>query len=677
MGRGPRDSVALTAQPRLRDLPSEALPETNPDQDWFQPDPSIIAEAKQIARELDCDEIIAMRLVMLGRSPQEITDYLNPSPQHIRSPEETVEGMTACAKALREGIASGDGVAVFGDYDVDGQTSRSILLKSLDGAHVHSGSANAATGFGLTREFVEEAAENDCRWLITVDCGSTQSEPIRLAQSLGMKVIVIDHHDADSANPADWHLNPRLAAAEAMSEIVAAAEAGGVRQDLSENPPWPIQLDKLTPRSRKILEEQLGKENFSELEKAIVENSDPNNTGSMLTWKFAAAMQMDENGSVSPEHYGRSLYLAGLGAVADLAPCNDEEVRAFVRVPCDGDKQAEFFGNKDVIPPGIRLLAEAFDEDPARPDELTRTRALLNLSKRSVEIDPEDILQIISADKPDKKTRALARKLTDDYERLSSIRRDEMDPQVKKQVKTDQGHCSFAVLRGFEDHAGYSRMCANTAVKETGKPAFVFVRKTKKDEFGQELYKFSGANGVVPGVELGDLISDRRLRSACKIKTRDWLSKETELVNLGGHAAVVSGVCTREQIPKVQAAIEAWATRHEKSWSPIEARRPRLARRLVTPSRLRRLERESGMLAPYSFPQSPAIQVSANGKFSELRAEDDGYGATFTLDDGSDRRVMLSPEIAAMVRDNRRRSFEAVLPLGRAGKYYISKIVGS
>lgn len=683
MGRGDRQSVAATAlqMPRLRDLPKTDLPEINPDREWFQPDPAVVAEAKQIARELDCDEIIAMRLVMLGKNAQEITDYLNPSPQHIRHPDDTVEGMSDAAAALREGIARGEGVAVFGDYDVDGQTSRAILTDALEdsGADVFVGSANAETGFGLTRDFVEEAHNQGSQWLVTVDCGSTQSEPVRLAQSLGMNVIVIDHHDVDLKNPADFHLNPRLQAAAAMQELIDAGNRSGIRQDLVAGPPWVSQLDRLSDLSREKLIADLGSDRFSDLEATIRSDSDPNNTGSMLTWKFAAAMQLDESGEVDPKHYGRHLYLAGLGAVADLAPTNDEEVRAFVRVPCDSDNQKQFFGNKDVVPPGIRLLADSFDEDPLRPDEMTRTRALLNLSKRSSEVNPEDVQNLLRAESANKETRALARKLSGQYEKLSSIRRDKMDPKVVDQLDSEDGkRFAFATLTGFEKYAGYSRMCANTAVKESGRPALVFVRKEKSDEFGQELYKFSGANGVVPDAELGDLINDRRMRRACKIKARDWLGDKTELVNLGGHAAVISGVCTRDQIEEVQAAAEAWAKRQEKSrrWNPVSKKRPRIARRLVSPSRLRRLEREAGMLAPFSFPESPAIQVSAKGKFSEMSTTDSGYEATFTLEDGSDRRVQLSPDVASIVRDNRRRDFEAILPLGRSGKYYISQIVG-
>ncbi|HEX3976919.1 MAG TPA: hypothetical protein VHW96_11690 [Solirubrobacteraceae bacterium] len=110
-------------------------------------------------------------------------------------------------------------------------------------------------------------------------------------------------------------------------------------------------------------------------------------------------------------------------------------------------------------------------------------------------------------------------------------------------------------------HSGYSRMVANTIAKQTGKPAIVFTRKTTADtdEFGQELFKFSGANNSHPEAHLGELIADEPMREACRVAMRDWVGEPALIENIGGHVEVVSGVCTRENIPHVIAACEAWA----------------------------------------------------------------------------------------------------------------------
>jgi len=665
------------------------LPSTRPDEEWFQYDPAVRLEASQVARELDCDEIIAARLVMRGLSAQEVTDYLNPGPQHIRPPEETVAGMDEAAAALARGVADGDVVAIYGDYDVDGQTSLAIITDTLEqyGARTHAGSANATSGFGLTRAFVEEAHAAGAKWLITVDCGSTQTQPIKLAQSLGMRVIVIDHHDVDSSNTCEYHLNPRVRAVEALENIHKAMRGmDEIRQrKWMPTQPYADALDKLTPRSVELLREYFGDNEYEQMCEDVRRFGHPTNTGSMLTWKFASAFHLIQGERTPSTHWGRPLYLAGLGAIADMAPCDDQEVRAFVRVPCDKDLQRDHFRNRGVIPKGIRMIADTLEEDAERPADLVRTRALLNLPKRTSEIDPNDIQTLLRSDNA-AEIAALTPRIIADYERLSAIRRERMDPLAMAQVQAaselaqitgEETFFNYVELAGFERYSGYARMVANNVARKTGKPALAFTRKGI-DAYGQELWKFSGANDCVPEAKLGDLIADPEMIRACTIHATDWLGEEADLPNLGGHVEVVSGVCTTENIAKVKAACEAWAQEcdHKKKWRPIDHKRPRVARRKVGAARLRRLEREAELLAPLKFPESPALQVSVLGRFStpRLDAETNNVVATMTLDDGMQRKVILSEEVAAVVRAHRQQRFEAIIALGKVGPYYISRI---
>lgn len=667
-----------------RSTPLVDLPQVKPDEEWFQHDPAIVLEAKQVARELDCDEIVASRLVMLGYSAQQITDYLNPGPQHIRPPDETVPGMSDAACALSEGVDRGETVAIYADYDVDGQTSLAILSHTLEqyGANLHVGSANAVTGFGLTRSFVEGAAAAGAKWLVTVDCGSTQSDPIRLAQSLGMRVIVVDHHDVDLKNPTDFYVNPKLLAARALDDIYRVMQyADDIRQRRwRPTVPYTDSLARLTDRSVSILEEEMGRDVFQEKCELIERYSHPTNTGSMLTWKFAAAFHCTHHVRTPKEHWGAPLYLAGLGAIADLAPCDDQEVRAFLRVPCDRQLQRDHFHNRLIIPRGVQMIAEALGEDPEQPAELVRTRALLNLPKRTAEIDPRDV-QTVLRSRDAAKLSAIVPRMIVDYERLSAIRREQMDPIARQQVadaraRGEDTYFDYAEIAGFESLSGYSRMVANTMTRENGRPSIVFTRKGF-DEHGQELWKFSGANDCVPEAHLGDLISEKEMIDACTIRMLNWLGEEDEIPNVGGHTDVIAGVCRTEDIPRVKAACEAWAAERDRKrqWRPVDHKRPRVVRRKVTPARLRRLEREVSMLAPFKFPESPFVQVTVRSTFSRPRKHDDGWRSVMTLEDGTQRRVLLSEEVANVVRVYHDKRFEPVLALGKAGPYFISKIV--
>jgi single-stranded DNA-specific DHH superfamily exonuclease len=671
-----------------------AFSPVDPDQAWFQPDEATKLQARQVARKLDCDEIIASRLVMRGMDAQQVAQYLSPSPQEIVHPRDTADDMMDAATALLAGIRAGDPVSVYGDYDVDGQTSMAILCGALErfGATVHSGQANAATGFGLSRAFVESAAQAGSKWLVTVDCGSTQTEPVRLAQSLGMRVIVIDHHDVDIDNPTDFHVNPRLAAAQAARTISRAVTASDCRQRIAALPPYDEVVDRLTERSTDILIEWFGASEFESLVATVRENADPTNTGSVLTWKFVAAMYLACDGSVPSEFYGEPLYLAGLGAIADLAPCDDPEIRAFVRCSVDQQLQRSVFGNRRSVPIGVEMLAQELGEDASRPDTLIRTRALCNLPKRTTEIDPADI-QLIFRSGDRGMLQTLIPRLVADYERLSSVRRDQMDvialEQVAEQAAREQAavaggeadgstRFAFAVLDGFEPFAGYTRMVANTLAKHTGKPAIAFACKGT-DDWGQTLYKWSAANGVVPEAKLGELISDQAMREACAVIMRDWLGNEALIENIGGHTEVASGVCTRENIEAVKAAAEAWAEvkDRKREWRPIgDRKRPRVTGRNVSAKRFRRLEREAPMLAPFSFPESPAPQVSVQVSFSNL-SHDDATGrmcGLMTFEDGMQRPVCLSEAAQAAVSEHPDRTWEAIVALGGVGDFYVGHV---
>lgn len=113
-------------------------------------------------------------------------------------------------RARREGWP----VVVYGDYDVDGICATSIMLETLRSLGMdvdYRIPLRHGEGYGLNEQAVRELAEQGKKLLITVDCGITNHEEVRLAQLLGMTVIVTDHHQpADTPSPGDAVLNPLL-----------------------------------------------------------------------------------------------------------------------------------------------------------------------------------------------------------------------------------------------------------------------------------------------------------------------------------------------------------------------------------------------------------------------------------------------------------------------------------
>lgn len=104
-------------------------------------------------------------------------------------------------------------VLIFGDSDVDGITSTAILFSFLKdfGLDVSYRIPLDEEAYGLSKEAIEEHAKNDGTLIITVDCGISNFEEIDYAQSLGIDVIVTDHHNPQETLPnATIIVNPKV-----------------------------------------------------------------------------------------------------------------------------------------------------------------------------------------------------------------------------------------------------------------------------------------------------------------------------------------------------------------------------------------------------------------------------------------------------------------------------------
>ena len=138
--------------------------------------------------------------------------FLYPSVAHLHDPF-LMQGMEKAVRIIREAVAGDFPIIVYGDYDVDGVCATSILLETLRELGADPAfriPSRHGEGYGLNCDAVREMAER-YRLLITVDCGVTNHEEVKLAQMLGMTVIVTDHHQlSDTPSPADAVLNPLL-----------------------------------------------------------------------------------------------------------------------------------------------------------------------------------------------------------------------------------------------------------------------------------------------------------------------------------------------------------------------------------------------------------------------------------------------------------------------------------
>ena len=106
---------------------------------------------------------------------------------------------------IQRAIASGETIAVFGDYDVDGITSTVLLMDYLKSCGVNCLRyipRRIEDGYGLSKDAIQGLHDQGATLMITVDCGITGNEEVEFANSLGMDVVVTDHHECKENLPA-------------------------------------------------------------------------------------------------------------------------------------------------------------------------------------------------------------------------------------------------------------------------------------------------------------------------------------------------------------------------------------------------------------------------------------------------------------------------------------------
>jgi single-stranded-DNA-specific exonuclease len=157
--------------------------------------PYSYADALELARELGLSETLATVLVRRGFSdPAAARAFLDATDAHDAF---AFEGMEATVDLMLSHIERASPIAVHGDYDVDGVCSTALLVAVLRelGADVRPRlPSRMEDGYGLSRRAVEELRARGAGLLVTVDCGIGAVEEVAFACSLGMDVIVTDHH---------------------------------------------------------------------------------------------------------------------------------------------------------------------------------------------------------------------------------------------------------------------------------------------------------------------------------------------------------------------------------------------------------------------------------------------------------------------------------------------------
>ena len=162
-------------------------------------------QVKKIQEEYKINHLLAKILVNRGITKQEdIRLFLNPTRKDFYDPY-LMPDMEKAVERIEKAIENNEKVLIYGDYDVDGITSVTVLKSFLEerGLKVDEYIPNRLNeGYGLNKPAVEKIAGEKYTLMITVDCGISAIEEVKFANSLGLEVIVTDHHEPGEELPS-------------------------------------------------------------------------------------------------------------------------------------------------------------------------------------------------------------------------------------------------------------------------------------------------------------------------------------------------------------------------------------------------------------------------------------------------------------------------------------------
>lgn len=162
------------------------------------------AAAAQVASACEIDGFLALLLSARGcNDPEEALALL--SGEEESGDPFAFADMDAAVDRIQQAIDTGETIAVFGDYDADGVTATVLLYTYLTekGANVfYRIPRREDEGYGLHASTIDEIAQKGATLLVTVDNGISAVDEIAYAKTLGMDVVVTDHHQPQGALPA-------------------------------------------------------------------------------------------------------------------------------------------------------------------------------------------------------------------------------------------------------------------------------------------------------------------------------------------------------------------------------------------------------------------------------------------------------------------------------------------
>ena len=179
---------------------------------WVLPDPSL-DEIALIKQRHDVPEIVARLLVQRGIPHDQVDRFLNPTLKNDFPDPFSLKGMGDMAEDVAIAIGEKKNFAIFGDFDVDGATSSAILARFLKGVGIDAPiyiPERLSEGYGPNIGALQSLKDGGADVIMMLDCGTTAFDIVKAGTDMGLKIIILDHHESEDKLPECWHVvNPK------------------------------------------------------------------------------------------------------------------------------------------------------------------------------------------------------------------------------------------------------------------------------------------------------------------------------------------------------------------------------------------------------------------------------------------------------------------------------------
>jgi single-stranded-DNA-specific exonuclease len=164
---------------------------------WVVKENGDAAVVKQLAKALGVSESLANLMVQRNiTSVEEARSFFNPSLEDLHDPF-LMKDMNIAVERISTAVKKNEKILVYGDYDVDGTTAVALMYSFLKDQYSNVEyyiPDRYKEGYGVSFKGLDYAYQNNCKVVITLDCGIKAVEKVKYARTKGLDVIICDHH---------------------------------------------------------------------------------------------------------------------------------------------------------------------------------------------------------------------------------------------------------------------------------------------------------------------------------------------------------------------------------------------------------------------------------------------------------------------------------------------------